>query len=116
MSDPTTLRARLPKFLEISRHELWRDKHFGNFMANCLYRFAEQEPAPFGDGGNVIMLWRQDYEAVGNALHEAEARLRRYEEALISVREHSLLTPEGDTYVQIQDCHAIAREALSDAE
>lgn len=57
----TISKEQTPPYLEISRHELM---HLGasSFMWDCYRQFRDTSTQPSGDSGNVVMLWRKDFD------------------------------------------------------
>ena len=51
-----------PIYLEISKHELYK-LGAAEFIYNVFRRFNETSRPPYtGDGGNLVMMWRKDFE------------------------------------------------------
>lgn len=58
--------ANAPLF-EISRHELEEQSIFkplATLLPRCFVKFCHQQPQPEGEGGNLVMMWRRDYDAL----------------------------------------------------
>jgi uncharacterized Zn finger protein len=81
------LRERLERYAEVSYMEMRHSSNFADFLWHVFRVFQNRTRQPEGPSGNLVMLWRSDFDA----LREAAASLSpqpapEWQEALMVLR------------------------------